>query len=56
MSVAEQSECNGYLQDDLTGKAILGKRPQRDAVLNEPTILHQSLQVIVRGGCLSHRR
>jgi hypothetical protein len=45
-------EHNGYLQDDLTDEAFLEKRTQRDAVLNELKLLHQSLQVHVRVGRL----
>jgi glyoxylase-like metal-dependent hydrolase (beta-lactamase superfamily II) len=52
MSVADQRERNGYLQDGLTEEAFLEKRTQRDAGLNEPKLLHQSLQVNIRGGRL----
>jgi hypothetical protein len=52
MSVAEQRERNGYLQDDLTEEAFLEKRIQRDSSLGEPKLLHQSLQVNIRGGRL----
>jgi hypothetical protein len=52
MSVAEQRERNGYLQTDLTEEAFLEKRVRRDAELNEPKLLHQSLQVNIRGGRL----
>jgi glyoxylase-like metal-dependent hydrolase (beta-lactamase superfamily II) len=52
MRVADQRERNGYLQDDLTEEAFLEKRTQRDAGLNEPKLLHQSLQVNIRGGRL----
>ncbi|GAB7358606.1 hypothetical protein MBLNU230_g3837t1 [Neophaeotheca triangularis] len=53
MSVAEQRERNGYLQDELTEEGFLEKRTQRDSSLNEPKLLHQSLQVNIRGGRLS---
>jgi hypothetical protein len=52
MSVAEQRERNGYLQDGLTEEAFLEKRTQRDSALSEPRLLHQSLQVNIRGGRL----
>jgi glyoxylase-like metal-dependent hydrolase (beta-lactamase superfamily II) len=52
MSVAEQRERNGYLQVDLTEDAFVKKRTQRDSGLNKPKLLHQSLQVNIRGGRL----
>jgi len=52
MSVAEQRERNGYLHKDLTEDAFVEKRTQRDSGLNEPKLLHQSLQVNIRGGRL----
>jgi glyoxylase-like metal-dependent hydrolase (beta-lactamase superfamily II) len=52
MRVDEQRERNGYLQADLTEDGFLEKRTQRDAGLNEPKLLHQSLQVNIRGGRL----
>jgi hypothetical protein len=55
MSVAEQRERNGYLQDSLTEEAFLEKRTQRDSSLNEPKLLHPSLQINIRGGRLPKR-
>jgi hypothetical protein len=52
MSVAEQRQRNGYLQDGLTEEAFLEKRTTRDSSLGEPKLLHQSLQVNIRGGRL----
>ncbi|KAM0708858.1 hypothetical protein Q7P35_002894 [Cladosporium inversicolor] len=52
MSVAEQRERNGSLKDGLTEESFVEMRNQRDSSLNEPKLLHQSLQINIRGGRL----
>jgi len=52
MSVREQKQRNRYLQDDVSEGVFREMRSKRDAGLNEPKLLHASLQVNIRGGRL----
>lgn len=50
MSVAEQKQCNPYLQDNVSEQEFRNMRSQRDSQLKEPKMIHPSLQINIRGG------
>ncbi|RMY48949.1 hypothetical protein D0864_14793 [Hortaea werneckii] len=50
MSVGDQKKQNRYLGDAVTATDFEKMRRERDAVLNEPKLLHPSLQINIRGG------
>ncbi|KAI1322159.1 beta-lactamase-like protein [Xylariaceae sp. FL0255] len=52
MSVKEHKERNRHVMTSITEEQFLAIRNGRDAGLNEPKLLHQSLQVNLRGGRL----
>lgn len=50
MSVGDQKKQNRYLTDAVTATDFEKMRKERDASLNEPKLLHPSLQINIRGG------
>ncbi|KAI7232519.1 putative metallo-beta-lactamase domain protein [Hortaea werneckii] len=50
MSVGDQKKQNRYLGDAVTETDFEKMRRERDAALNEPKLLHPSLQINIRGG------
>ncbi|KAI6876743.1 putative metallo-beta-lactamase domain protein [Hortaea werneckii] len=50
MSVGDQKKQNRYLRDAVTATDFEKMRSERDASLNEPKLLHPSLQINIRGG------
>ncbi|CAP67348.1 uncharacterized protein PODANS_1_23510 [Podospora anserina S mat+] len=51
-TVAEQQERNKHLKIGTTQQEFVNWRQERDSELGEPRLLHQSLQVNIRGGRL----
>lgn len=51
-TVGEQRAANKHLKDGTDAQAFIAMRKERDAMLGEPRLLHQSLQVNIRGGRL----
>ncbi|KAK0665692.1 putative Zn-dependent hydrolase [Cercophora samala] len=51
-TVAEQQERNKHLKIGTTQEEFVNWRQERDSGLSEPRLLHQSLQVNIRGGRL----
>lgn len=52
MSVEEHKNRNKHIMLDTTEEEFVAVRSGRDAGLKEPRLLHQSLQVNIRGGRL----
>lgn len=52
MTVKEHKECNKHLKQGVTKDEFLTMRRERDYILKEPRLLHQSLQVNIRAGHL----
>ncbi|KAL6787226.1 putative metallo-beta-lactamase domain protein [Trichoderma sp. SZMC 28012] len=52
MTVHEHREQNKHLKDGITEKEFVSMRNERDATLAAPRMLHQSLQINIRGGRL----
>lgn len=52
MSVEEQKQGNCHVRDHVTEQAFQEMRDERDANLDEPKLLHASLQINIRGGRL----
>ncbi|KAF2265438.1 Metallo-hydrolase/oxidoreductase [Lojkania enalia] len=52
MTVKEHKEQNKHLKDGVTEEEFVALRKERDAMLGEPRLLHQSLQINIRGGHL----
>lgn len=51
-TVAEQKEQNKHANDMAAEREYVGWRAERDSGLNEPKLLHQAMQVNIRGGRL----
>ncbi|GAA5851814.1 hypothetical protein JCM8547_000065 [Rhodosporidiobolus lusitaniae] len=51
-TVAEQRELNKHLKEGVKEEEYVRMREERDRELSEPRLLHQSLQVNIRGGRL----
>ncbi|KAH0499815.1 hypothetical protein TgHK011_006981 [Trichoderma gracile] len=52
MTVHEHREQNKHLKDGITAEEFVAMRNERDAKLAAPRMLHQSLQINIRGGRL----
>ncbi|RFU82189.1 metallo beta lactamase [Trichoderma arundinaceum] len=52
MSVHDHRELNKHLKDGITAEEFVAMRNERDATLAPPRMLHQSLQINIRGGRL----
>lgn len=52
MTVHEHREQNKHLKDGITEEEFVSMRNERDATLAAPRMLHQSLQINIRGGRL----
>lgn len=52
MTVWRQREANKHLKDGIAESKFVKMRRERDATLNEPRLLHPSLQMNVRAGRL----
>ena len=52
MSVQEHKQRNAHIKDGITEQAFVALRTERDAKLAAPRLLHQSLQMNIRGGRL----
>ncbi|KAH8883327.1 putative metallo-beta-lactamase domain protein [Thozetella sp. PMI_491] len=52
MSVRDHREQNKHLKDGVTEEEFVALRAERDSKLGEPRLLHQSLQINIRGGQL----
>ena len=52
LTVKEHREQNKHLKDGITEDEFIALRQQRDASLGAPRLLHQSLQINIRGGHL----
>lgn len=52
MTVHEHREQNKHLKDGITAEEFVAMRNERDAGLAAPRMLHQSLQINIRGGRL----
>ncbi|KAH6603721.1 hypothetical protein Trco_008496 [Trichoderma cornu-damae] len=52
MSVHEHRAQNKHLKDGITAEEFISMRNERDAALPAPRMLHQSLQINIRGGRL----
>ncbi|KAJ4011015.1 hypothetical protein NW752_007448 [Fusarium irregulare] len=52
VSVDEQRQENKHLKDNITEQDFIAMRKERDEKLAEPKLLHQSLQINIRGGKL----
>ncbi|KAK5047327.1 hypothetical protein LTR84_006849 [Exophiala bonariae] len=52
MTVREQRETNKHLKMDIDEDQFVALRKKRDATLDEPRLLHQALQMNIRGGRL----
>lgn len=52
MTVGEHKRLNRHVKESISEKQFVAMRRERDAGLNEPRLLHQSLQVNIRGGRL----
>merc|ERR1711964_754655 len=50
MTVEEHRKQNKHLSDSVTEEDFVHLRKERDATLGEPRLLHQSLQINIRGG------
>ncbi|KAJ5757705.1 uncharacterized protein N7511_006399 [Penicillium nucicola] len=48
-TIAEQKEKNRYLEDDSSEDAFIKWRKNRDETLGEPRLMHQALQINIRG-------
>lgn len=55
MSVGDHRRLNKHLKDDITKEEFVALRKERDAVLGEPKLLHQSLQLNIRAGRLPEK-
>jgi glyoxylase-like metal-dependent hydrolase (beta-lactamase superfamily II) len=56
VTVQEQKECNKHVKDGTSEEAFVEWRAERDRVLREPKLLHQALQVNVRGGRMPRKK
>lgn len=54
-TVEEQNSTNKHVRDGVSKEEFVKWRTERDATLSEPRLLHQSLQVNVRGGRLPRK-
>lgn len=52
MSVKDHKELNRHLKDGIDEEDFVALRQERDALLAAPRLLHQSLQINIRGGQL----
>lgn len=52
MTVREQRETNKHLKTGIDEDEFVALRKERDATLDEPRLLHQALQMNIRGGRL----
>ncbi|PNP38554.1 hypothetical protein TGAMA5MH_09635 [Trichoderma gamsii] len=52
MTVHDHREQNKHLKDGITAEEFVAMRNERDAGLSAPRMLHQSLQINIRGGRL----
>ncbi|KAJ5089868.1 metallo-hydrolase [Penicillium argentinense] len=52
LTVGEHRRLNRHIKDSISEEQFVKMRTERDASLKEPRLLHQSLQVNVRGGRL----
>ncbi|KAE8165538.1 beta-lactamase-like protein [Aspergillus tamarii] len=52
LSVQDHKSQNKHLRDGITEEEFVSLRQERDAKLAEPRLLHQSLQINIRGGQL----
>lgn len=52
MSVGDHRRQNKHLKEGVTEDDFIAMRTTRDASLGEPRLLHQSLQINIRGGRL----
>lgn len=52
MSVGEHKRLNRHIKQSISEDQFVAMRKERDASLKEPRLLHQSLQVNIRGGRL----
>ncbi|PVH78105.1 Metallo-hydrolase/oxidoreductase [Cadophora sp. DSE1049] len=50
MTVQDHRKQNKHLSDSVTEEDFVNLRKERDATLGEPRLLHQSLQINIRGG------
>lgn len=50
VTVRQQREANKHIKDGTSKDEFIKWRTERDASLNEPRLLHQALQVNIRGG------
>ncbi|KAH0542121.1 hypothetical protein FGG08_003421 [Glutinoglossum americanum] len=54
-TVAEQNSTNKHIKHDTTEEEFTKLRRDRDSALSEPKLLHQALQVNIRGGRMPER-
>lgn len=54
-TVAKQKEKNKYLEDDSSEEAFVKWRNKRDKGFGEPRLVHQALQINIRGGKMPSR-
>lgn len=52
MTVGDHRKQNKHVGDAISEEEFVALRTERDAVLSAPRLLHQSLQVNIRGGRL----
>ncbi|KAJ5267149.1 hypothetical protein N7478_009957 [Penicillium angulare] len=52
LSVADHREQNKHVRDTISEEEFVALRTKRDAMLNAPRLLHQSLQINIRAGRL----